>query len=196
MMFFGCNSVDSKDTKQTLVIPPRVSYSNAIVDIDDWNDYKSWMRSEESRHYVSKELGGIKFSALLETPLYSFLKTEGLEKKSEFNDSNYSEQIRVEFELSALSGNGELAKFDISGQEDYNERINYYSFKFQDDVYLVLDSDTVPCGMAVWEREFNSAPRIKQQLLFTKPENKKSFNEIQLVFYDRVFDNGIVKLKF
>lgn len=196
MIFLGCNSFDSEETKQTLVLEPKVSFSNPIENEGDWVDYKSWLKSNESRHYASKELGGIKFSALLETPIYSFIKAEGFSEKMKFDDSNYSDQIRIEFELTALAGNGELAKYDVSGRDEYNERVNYYSFKFQDDIFLVLDADTVPCGMAVWEREFNAAPRIKHQLLFTKPEGRKSFNDIQMVFYDRIFDNGIVKLKF
>jgi hypothetical protein len=196
MVFIGCSDLKNEEAKKAMVLEPKVSYTSSIDNNSDWEDYKSWLKSDESRHFASKELGGLRFSALLEPPLYSYLKAEGINAKKNFDDSPYLNQIRIEFELTALQGNGELTKYDVSGQDDYNERVNYYSFKVQNDVFLVLDNDTVPCGMAVWEREFNSAPRIKHQLLFTKPEGKKSFNDIQMVFYDRIFDNGIVKLKF
>ena len=196
MIVLGCNEITTRNSESDFVVEPLVSFASTIDDSNDWEDYKLWLKSEESRHYVSKELGGLRYSALLEPPLYSYLKSEGVNAKKNFDDSQYSNQIRIEFEIFALKGSGELAKYDVSGRDEYNERVNYYSFKFQDDVYLVLDSDTVACGMAVWEREFNASPRIKHQLLFTKPEGKKSIKDIQLVFYDRIFDNGIVKLKF
>ena len=64
------------------------------------------------------------------------------------------------------------------------------------DIYLVVGNDTIPCATYQWERGFDASKKLVFQLVFSKKQWKQNVNSFQLVFYDRVFNNGIIKFFF
>jgi len=97
--------------------------------------------------------------------------------------------------------NNELLKSGIQSQEEYQERIEYCSFYIQNDLFLIDGTDTLPCRMAHFERTYGISPKAKFTLFFDplkrspKANNKSSMQDKTLVYFDRMFDNGIVKMR-
>lgn len=196
LLFVSCSEEKSDQMNSCVVIDSAESYSNSIEDQEDFEEYSTWLKSEESNHFCTKSINEFNYVALLEPSFYSYVKNEGIDKVGKFHAEDFSNQTRIEYSISVPGLNGELIKYLIQGREDYNERIQYYSFNVSKDMFLVVEGDTVGCGMSVWEREFNSNPSIKLQLLFPLSHEELRGKSVQLVYYDRVFDNGLVKMKF
>lgn len=171
-------------------------FDEAVETQEDFAEYTSWLKSESSNHFEVKKLGPFEFTALLEPSFYSFVKNEGIDEIEHYKNDHFSNQTRIEYSIALPSINGELIKVNIEDRNEYNERINYYSFQFYKDVYLVVDKDTIPCGMSVWERQFNASPTIKMQLMFPFEQDQLRDKKVQLVYYDRVFNNGLIKMNF
>lgn len=88
----------------------------------------------------------------------------------------------------------ELLKYNISSGEEYSERINYYSFKCQNDIYLIEDKDTLKGAFVNFERTFDISPLINITMAF---ERKKTgpFSKLSFAFDDKIFNNGKINFE-
>jgi hypothetical protein len=102
----------------------------------------------------------------------------------------------MQFSIGADTLSKELLKYAVGDEEEYQRRVSYYSFGMDKDIYLVVGSDTIPCATYQWERGFDASQKLIFQLVFSKKQWKENVNGFQLVFYDRVFNNGIIKFFF
>lgn len=77
---------------------------------------------------------------------------------------------------------------------DYDKAVEYMAFKIQNDFKVVTSSnDTIICAGVLFERNFKVAP-FKRALLYFGDINPNE--EIQLVYNDRLFGNGLIKFNF
>lgn len=99
------------------------------------------------------------------------------------------------------NGNQELLRYNLKSTDDYFARIEYYSFQVQNDIKLVEGKDTLVCRMSHFERAYGLQPKIKIVVAFDRRKDdlvKKEEhynNDKVILFYDKVFGAGIVKLK-
>ncbi|MDY8138493.1 hypothetical protein [Aquimarina sp. 2201CG5-10] len=130
-----------------------------------------------------------------EVPLqYYILKNEG-DKDLEKVDSIYKtvkneRVIEVEFQQEQEE---DLLKSKYTNL-DYESSVKYMSFKIQRDFKVVTQSgDTINCSGLTFERNFKVAPFKRLLLHFGNiPEGEN----IQLIYDDQLFDNGLLKFKF
>lgn len=100
------------------------------------------------------------------------------------------------FSIEDTTMQDELLKSQLGSREEYEQRILYYSFEMQKDIQLISGKDTLPCSLLHFERTYNISPKANFLLGF--PVNKNSSKEPEsktLVYEDRVFKTGIVKLR-
>jgi hypothetical protein len=95
----------------------------------------------------------------------------------------------------------ELLRIDNPSTEEYNGRIEYYSFKMQNDIKLVLEKDTIDCSLFHFERTYNASPEATFNLGFLLPDKMK--NKKQMIYPDmtmsvdeNIFNTGIVNVTF
>jgi len=78
--------------------------------------------------------------------------------------------------------------------KSYEEAVKYMAFTIQKDFTVVTSSqDTISCVGVQFERNFKVAPFKKALLYFG---NIKPEDQIQLIYNDELFGNGIIKFKF
>lgn len=97
----------------------------------------------------------------------------------------------------------ELLLFNLSSQEEYTDRLNYYSFKIQNDLKLTIGNEEIPCGMAHFERTFGLSPGLTISLAFPISESiskqiteKKLKESLRFSFDEKVFNNGMIQFSF
>jgi hypothetical protein len=73
--------------------------------------------------------------------------------------------------------------------------VAYSAFEMQKDIYLVDGMDTLPCVMFHFERSFDVTPFGHFSIAFENSGNRR-FTEKQIVFTDRLFNNGTIKFLF
>jgi len=143
---------------------------------------------------INRYINTINYTAT-EVPIaYYILKNQGdtdLNKVDSIYKSHQKERVlEIEFhhdEEKDLLGN----EFTNRG---YEEAVKYMAFTIQKDFTVVTSSqDTISCAGVQFERNFKVAP-FKRALLYFG--NIKPEDQIQLIYNDELFGNGIIKFKF
>ncbi|WP_322289678.1 hypothetical protein [Aquimarina sp. 2201CG5-10] len=143
---------------------------------------------------VSHAFSEITYKAT-EVPLqYYILKKEGgsdLQKIDSIYQSVKNERIiEVEFQQQQED---DLLKSKYTNL-DYESSVKYMSFKIQRDFKVVTQSgDTINCTGLTFERNFKVAPFKRLLLHFGNIPEREN---IQLIYDDQLFDNGLLKFKF
>ncbi|MDB5256583.1 MAG: hypothetical protein JWM14_1278 [Chitinophagaceae bacterium] len=169
-------------------------------------DYIHWVENPEHGLVCSNTIDNYTYTAFYKPLDYVVLKD--LDSASA-NTMNFKKQLG---EYSGLQyytltiersddGTEELLRYDLNSTEDYFARIEYYSFKVQHDVILLEGEDTLTCRMSHFERAYGLQSKAKIILGFEKRKGDVSKiaettnSDKTLVFYDRIFGAGIVKLR-
>ncbi|WP_396591861.1 hypothetical protein [Allomuricauda sp. R78024] len=143
---------------------------------------------------ASHNLSNIEYTATWVPIQYYIIKNSGNGNPS-LIDSIYQSHkdervIEVEFKHTAKD---DLLKTQYT-QMDYESAVKYMSFSLEKDFVAITQlGDTINCSGVTFERNFKVAPFKRILLHFGGiPEN----DQIQLVYHDKLFSNGILKFKF
>lgn len=158
-------------------------------------DYKFFNLSQEGwkSQRIIQFIDDINYTAT-EVPLqYYLLKNIGNNPQkidSVFATNSDERVIEIEFQHADQT--------DLLLQEytnkTYEDAVKYMSFKIEKDFKVVTTSnDTIMCSGVHFERNFKVAPFKRLLLYFNdiKPEDN-----IQLIYQDNLFGNGIIKFNF
>lgn len=143
---------------------------------------------------ISHNFNNISYTATMVPIQYYILKELG-NVDSEIVDSIYEVNkleriVEIEFEHATKD---DLLKGNYTHM-DYESAVKYMSFKIERDFIAVTQSgDSINCSGVTFERNFKVAPFKRMLLHFGNvPEEE----QLQLVYMDRLFGNGILKFKF
>lgn len=170
-------------------------------------EYIRWIEDKEHGIQVKKTIGDYTFATVYKPYEYLIareIKKDSIsagildEKINSINDLQY-----FSFRISAENQNTELLKVGLSSQDEYYARIEYCSFKMQQDIKLVDNNDTLNCVLFHFERVYNIAPYATFVLGFPLTEKEKK--DIQqgkkivhpdktLSYEDKIFGIGKVNL--
>lgn len=84
-------------------------------------------------------------------------------------------------------------RYQVTGLEEYQARQNYYLNEAPGDIYLLYGSDTLYLNSYWFENNQNLTPSETMILGFRLEKDARPVRDMHLVFYDRVFRNGIIK---
>ncbi|MBA3971200.1 MAG: hypothetical protein H0X46_03500 [Bacteroidetes bacterium] len=157
-------------------------------------EYVSYIEDESNGLKVSKNIGDIHYSIQYKTTDYIIVK----EKKNSIDKQNRQEKLDgmqyYTVSYSLVGSNQDIMRKDLGGDGEYYERVNYFSFGFQNDIYLVEGNDTLECKLYNYVRSFGLSPRADFVIAFDKKQ-KKEIEDKLVVLEDKVFGGGIIKLK-
>lgn len=163
--------------------------------------YAAWLHSKESGVYHKRKVGAIVYEAQYKPLDYVAWRESGMKQRPEEEDLRAKiERIgglhHFEFRINIDGYNSEFLKYSVSGQDEYDERIKYYSFTMQQDIAIVTEKgDTIPCGIHHFERTYDVAPYAVFQVGFPSEATDLSAG-FTLIFNDRMNNNGLVKFYF
>ncbi|NQY30180.1 MAG: hypothetical protein HRT69_12010 [Flavobacteriaceae bacterium] len=147
-------------------------------------------KSKKINHYINT----INYTAT-EVPIaYYILKNQGssdLKKvDSIYNVHKRERVLEIEFHHDEEK---DLLLSEFTNR-NYTEAVKYMAFTIQKDFTVVTSSqDTISCAGVQFERNFKVAP-FKRALLYFGNINPD--DQIQLIYNDELFGNGIIKFKF
>lgn len=84
---------------------------------------------------------------------------------------------------------GDLMKYNASSIQDYQSKVYYYSFTFQDDIKLIRNGQENPCVLFNFARDHGLSPELNFVLAFERT-NLNGDTKIQV--NDKVFGNGLI----
>lgn len=178
--------------KIALLILLTNSCKNKINDQSSFKEYFSGNKGWKSKR-ITKYLNSINYTAT-EVPLkYYLLKSldGNLEKVDSIYKIHQKERI-IEVEFQHIDRTDLLEK-EYTNRK-YEDAVKYMSFFIENDFKIITSSnDTIKCAGVNFERNFKIAPFKRILLHFN---NIKPTDNIELVYNDNLFGNGIVKFDF
>jgi hypothetical protein len=159
-------------------------------------EYMGWVEKEENGLHKTKSIGAYEISLQYKPLEYIVTKEERKDRISEQTLVSRMEKLQdfQYFTLRLSSKDKQLKIMDIGNQtdQDYYNKVNYFSFGMQEDIYLVEDKDTLECKLFHFERNYDLAPYIDFLLAFTGPRSGV-IRDKELVFEDKYLGIGPVK---
>lgn len=169
-------------------------------------DYMNYIIDEDNGLNNSKEINELEFQLQYEPINYKILKK--IKDRVFTNDQYKNELEKFEgsqyflFKIRLKDKNADLLKYQSSGQIEYANRVQYFSYNIQDNFLLVEGSDSLKCKLFHFERNFGISPYATFLLGFDSndelTESEYSFKENvkedkTLVYNDVVFGVGPIK---
>ena len=84
--------------------------------------------------------------------------------------------IQLNLKIESKDSNKEMLQIGATSVQEYTERIQYFSYDAQKDIFLIDGKDTLPCILYHFERSYNLAPYSNLVLGF---KSSKKFGEDQ-----------------
>lgn len=150
---------------------------------------RGW-KSQRITHFVND----IHYSATEVPNEYYLLKREGTKNLYHIDSlsKTYSRERIIEFEFEHIDED-DLLKNEYTTL-DYNNSVTYLASTISKDFIAVTsNNDTISCSGVQFERHFKVSP-FKRILLYFG--NIDPSDNIQIIYNDRLFNNGIFKFKF
>lgn len=164
----------------------------------DAPEYLAYCENEENGLTQSKQIGDLIYTSFNKPIAYMILKEQSnkgtlsvdsfAKQKAEYGNLDY-----FSFRISSDTYNDELLKYKLNSESEYAARIEYFSFKMQNDFELVCGKDTVNPALFHFERVFGLAPYATLIMAF-ETNNYKGSKKI--IYNDRVFNNGLIVLDY
>lgn len=157
-------------------------------------DYIAGLKSETA-NVLTKTIGDVTYNLIYKPADYVMLM-ENKNLNKELFDSIKGDYRKMEYytlELVISNFNDEILKYKTGSPEEYNQKVDYYSFRFQQDVFEVIEKDTLRCMSYHFERNYGISPKIRFNLAFAA-----SVSEADRTVYinDRYLGTGPVKMTF
>jgi len=127
-------------------------------------------------------------------PAAYMLKSEGLSgQELAEREKQLDSMVWFNISLSIKDFPSSPLRYGIKGIEEYNERLDYYLNRAAGDISLVYGKDTLRAYSYWFENNQNLSPEETIVVGFKLKDAKVPVKDLHLAFYDRVFQNGIVK---
>jgi hypothetical protein len=164
-------------------------------------EYVKWVQNPDNGLNVSKQIKDVKFTVQYQPANYlvankerdPYLKATVLNSEvGKYTDLEY-----YDIRLASAKTNQDVLTLDLQNQQDYYSREKYYSFGFENDIYMISNNDTIPCALFNYVPNYGIAPYTDFMIAFTKSKNesKKAMYDHTIVIEDKIFGNGILKFE-
>ena len=160
--------------------------------------YVDFITNPDNGLTVTKEIGNFLFSVIYK-PL-DFVAMINLEKDSvKYMNVNKerSEIAGMQYftlKLEARDFNDELLKFNLNSDRQYEDRVNYFAFRMQQDIQLIEGKDTLNCELFHFERNYGAAPYASFILGFENTGDTNRIYDKTISLNEKVFGTGKVNI--
>ena len=162
-------------------------------------DYISWVNNPKNGLKVNEDVGDFIFCLQFEPLPYVALREQykGLTTQKEI-DKMIDERKDFQYFTLAIESSDkktDILKKDIGSKGDYYARIQYFSYMMQQDLSLVDGTETLPCMLFQFQRDYNMTPFQTFILGFPKSAKSQKIQDKVLVYQDKVLGLKKVEIK-
>lgn len=156
--------------------------------------YINWIEDADNGLRVTKSIGEVTLSLQYKPMEYILAKEQmqesmnGEEKEKRINELGNMQYYNLTYSLAGNSG--DILKYNLGDASEYQERIYYFSFHMQEDIFMIEGNDTLPCELFHFERYYGLSPKLSFSLGFKNTGNK---TDKQVIIDDNIYGSGPVK---
>jgi hypothetical protein len=174
---------------------PADKRAEAPVKVSSPETYVEWVESKDNGLTVDKTISEYTFEVQYNSSEY--LALQNLKKENVTAEELRKEKEELEglqyYTLRIKSGkNVDLLKAGIHREQEYHERIDYFSFRMQKDLTLVDGKDTLKCVLFHFVRNYGIKPYSDFMLAFEKGAGT---GDKTLIYEDEILGVGTIKIR-
>lgn len=152
--------------------------------------YINWIENPDHGLRKTKTIGPVEYVVQYKTSEYMMLKNNSSDKKMELPERGFH---YFGLMLNPLDKKSQLLHINLSNEEDYFSRMQYYNFYFKNDIYLLVNGKRFPCEFYYFESTGKITPGLTFSLAF---DIKNESGDLQMVINDRIFGSGSLNFLF
>lgn len=182
LVFISCSSPKREGLRERLLDSDKGEFKNISIQQINGNQF----------YNIERTIGKFHFQ-------YLTIIHPAVSKTEELNIDESLDEVSKNFVPGILrikldDRQGELLQYELTSEEEYKRRVEYYSFHINNDIKLVSKTDTLKCLFSTFERTYGVSPDITINCYFEKPKANNLSSGYTIVFEDRYFNCGIVNL--
>lgn len=157
--------------------------------------YAAWLADPENGLVQERTFSEIALSLQYRSPeLLALNEVRGDVRRSDFPALVAERQGAHYFNLKLQAlRTSDLLNAGATDPDSYFQRQYYFGSLVQDDLSLIIGSDTLPCSLAHFERTYGAAPYNNLVVSFVDEAKDRHTEDLRLVYEDRAFGLGRVE---
>lgn len=162
------------------------------------SDYLNWYKEHTDLYSSQAQNSTYQFEAIYQPASYLAACRAKNDIESVLKSKEqYNGMYQFHLKISVKGQSVPPIRYNLSNDQMYYRRIEYFSFNMQDDIKMVAGKDTINCHLFHFEKDQNSIPYNSFVLGFDKSviDNTGS-DELKLIVSGGVFDNREIQMEF
>ena len=164
-------------------------------------EYKRWIENPTNGLCVKKKVGNFEYIAQFKPSDYIVVQEEKQktlntslveERKAALGDESYYFNLRIKTIDKAASP----LTFELSSEQAYQDRLGYFVYDMQQDLYLLQNEDTIYCTLYNFARNYETAPFLDFALAFSNGNKINLKEDFTFILEDKKLGTGIIKMNF
>lgn len=157
-----------------------------------------WVKAPENGMVQEKSLGNFTYTVMYKPA--SYVALQSLAGEQGVNKARYEEELKavgsmLYFTFQVAHADAQDAFMaDVENEQEYGARVSYFMNDAQQDFMLVNGTDTLPCTLYHYERDYGISNKESISLGFD-PGNKPVKN-LQFIYNDQQLGTGPVKVTY
>ncbi|MDB5258014.1 MAG: hypothetical protein JWM14_2709 [Chitinophagaceae bacterium] len=192
----SCGSVEQETSENAFSFfglkPPFSSSGSSLQPYE----YVSYIDQEDNGLHVNKQFEELHFEVTYKPTDYLVVKEL---KQKEILPADYA-TVRQDYKdmhyfllsIKNTSSETDVLKYKISTQAAYSERLKYFAFGMERDLRLVEGTDTIPCSMVLYERNYGISRQANFMIAFPVTDTS-AVHDKTILFEDKIFGMGMLK---
>jgi len=162
-------------------------------------DYVKWMDNPNNGFKMTKAFEGIKYTLQYKTKEYLAIQDNKGQPLSPTSLAKgieqYNDMCYFTLRMETFDKAHDPLTVKIVSEDEYHQRNTYFSYQFQNELKVLVNTDTVNCGLFSMVNNYGLAPYVDFVLGFPLKSDKVS-DDLVFLLDDKTFNNGIVKFTF
>jgi hypothetical protein len=140
-------------------------------------EYISWVQNSDNGLHVTKEVNRITFDVQFLPSDFIALQRAVQNIGPPAKDGSPLKQLTLKI---GVADGGDILNYDVSNQSEQQQRLYYFSYLFQEDIYLERAGNKMPCVLNHFEKSMDSKNYRTFHLMF-EDSNDDLSDEFDLV---------------
>ncbi len=161
--------------------------------------YIAWAKASQKELIKTKEINGYRFTLKFQPAELLILKNaEGLTSEDALDSMKKIQKgiVNLVMDIGSTDNQQSLLRANLAVEEEYYQRMYYYTTDVQKDLYLVEGKDTLPCVFYHFEQTFNITPVNSMIMEFERKDPNAPYKDIYFIYEDRILNAGIIKFQY
>jgi hypothetical protein len=157
-------------------------------------DYMAWVENYDNGLHIQRPVGPFVFDLQYKPSLYMLLQQTPQITPAQLKEVSLETEMQYyTLTLGLADGKGDFLNYQTANYTEQQQKLYYFSYLFQDHIYLEEDGKKLPCLLFHFERSYDLKPSRTFVLGFESPS--KGLAPAQVVIESPWLNTGPVKLQ-